>query len=159
MHWRTIGASVRGADHVRTGLPNQDALECWPRDGGRSPVIACVSDGHGGARYFRSAVGATLAARVAAATLRDMAAPELLNDAPRRIVEAWQAAVEKHLRAHPFEPGEWERLPAEEAEEAWQQIEMNPLVAYGATLLCALAVDSRMSFLQLGDGDILRVDE
>jgi hypothetical protein len=35
----------------------------------------------------------------------------------------------------------------------------NPPVAYGATLLCVLAAETEILYLQLGDGDILAVDQ
>ena len=60
--WAVAGASVRGALHVRDGLPNQDALLTWVSDDPAAPVaIVTVADGHGGARHFRSAIGARLA--------------------------------------------------------------------------------------------------
>src|SRR5436305_1513624 len=37
--WRVAGASVRGASHMRSGLPNQDALCCLPIAGG-PPLVA-----------------------------------------------------------------------------------------------------------------------
>jgi hypothetical protein len=90
--WEILGASVRGASHLRNGLPNQDAIAWFPQpphdqsdvqapegvDGGsqsrqaqqdgeraqRSAMMA-VSDGHGSNRCFRSQTGASLAVRCA----------------------------------------------------------------------------------------------
>ena len=67
--WRTLGASVRGAYHQRDGLPNQDAMLLLDGAAGRS--LAVVADGHGGARHFRSAIGA----RLAVAAARDVLWP------------------------------------------------------------------------------------
>src|SRR5580658_8818782 len=66
--WELYSASAIGADHVRAGSPNQDAVGTSKFDlpaGGRLPVFA-VADGHGHARHFRSDRGSRLA--VAAAT-------------------------------------------------------------------------------------------
>jgi len=89
--WDVVGASVRGASHLRNGLPNQDAIG-WQAhgahdqaqrsapdgaedrrsddarlDGARaeSAMLLAVSDGHGSNRCFRSQTGASLAVRCA----------------------------------------------------------------------------------------------
>ena len=59
--WRAIGRSVRGASHVRSSLPNQDAIAWFPESGEGPPLIVAVSDGHGSPRNFRSDVGSKIA--------------------------------------------------------------------------------------------------
>ncbi|MFM7713741.1 MAG: protein phosphatase 2C domain-containing protein, partial [Microcystis sp.] len=54
LKWRCIGESVKGASHVRSGLPNQDAIRWFPESGIGLPLILAVSDGHGSAKSFRS---------------------------------------------------------------------------------------------------------
>src|SRR4051812_29506315 len=63
--WHLAAATVRGASHVRSGQPNQDALNWRPAAGSGPPVAAAVSDGHGGAKYLRSHVGSRFAVAAA----------------------------------------------------------------------------------------------
>jgi serine/threonine protein phosphatase PrpC len=63
--WRIIGESVTGASHERTDLPNQDSIGFLPESGHGTRAIVAISDGHGGAKYFRSDVGAKLAVETA----------------------------------------------------------------------------------------------
>src|SRR5262245_11055773 len=63
--WHFIGATVRGASHQRSGLPNQDAYHCLPQKKMGRHLVAAVSDGHGSAKCFRSDIGANFAVKVA----------------------------------------------------------------------------------------------
>jgi serine/threonine protein phosphatase PrpC len=162
-----LGASVRGAHHARTSRPNQDAI-AWRAPTDDQPwLVMAVADGHGAPRYLRSHRGAKLAVEFAVAlaadfcalhahpanlaALGDLAAEQL----PRTLVRAWQDAARQELAAKPFTP---------EEEEAWQRhlgprkSPVDPLRAYGATLLAALLAPQYAVFLQLGDGDIVIVD-
>jgi hypothetical protein len=96
--WRAIGASVRGASHVRAGLPNQDAIYLSslttsaapdalaaastpgpPNPAGPAaaagspgtPLLLAVADGHGSAKCLRSDTGARLAVETAARVIRE----------------------------------------------------------------------------------------
>ena len=69
--WRVIGATVRGASHARSGLPNQDAILWRPETGAGPLLIVAVSDGHGSAKYFRSHEGSRLAVETATSVLQD----------------------------------------------------------------------------------------
>ena len=62
--WRAIGRSVRGASHIRSSLPNQDAIAWFPESAEGPPLIVAVSDGHGSPRNFRSDVGSKIAVGV-----------------------------------------------------------------------------------------------
>ena len=57
--WEAFGRSVRGASHVRSGAPNQDAFH-WEGSSGRTGprVILAIADGHGSKKSFRSEQGA-----------------------------------------------------------------------------------------------------
>jgi serine/threonine protein phosphatase PrpC len=165
--WRVLGASVRGAHHARTARPNQDAI-AWRGPTADEPwLVMAVADGHGAPRYLRSHRGAKLAVQFAVelasdfcalhanpgdlAALGDLAAEQL----PRTLVRAWQDAVRQELQDKPFTPDE---------EAAWQRhtgprsSPVDPMRAYGATVLAALLAPQYAMFLQLGDGDILIVD-
>jgi hypothetical protein len=169
--WRVIGHSVRGAAHVRVDLPNQDAI-CWlPESGTGLPLVLAVSDGHGSARCFRSDVGARLAVETATQVTQEFLEnlPESLNlsaikrwaeeNLPRAIVHRWRDRVADDIFAHPLPKADLDRLEANEDVTKRRQVVLDPLLAYGATLLTVLVTESFILYLQLGDGDILTVSE
>lgn len=166
--WIVGGATVRGSSHLRTGQPNQDAIADWCGADQTLPAIVAVADGHGGARHFRSEQGARFAVDAAVRTLRELAEHiDALGDDERaqfaaveiapKIVEQWRAQVLQHLAAHPIVDTEWRALLANEGEAAVDSVRIDPLLAYGATLLSALVTPSGVVLAQLGDGDILAV--
>jgi serine/threonine protein phosphatase PrpC len=170
MSWKVAHACVRGSSHQRSGLPNQDAVQCTVTPGGQGTVaVAVVSDGHGSPRHFRSQIGSSLAVSTVAATLqsflRDSVAtngqvpfvPEQVHELERKIVSGWLAAVQSDLENNPFTEAELATLGQEEGAEGRAAIASSPELAYGATLLAAAATDRVLLYLQLGDGEILSV--
>lgn len=169
--WKVLGRSVRGAAHVRNDLPNQDAIGWFPETGTGPPLLLAVSDGHGGARYFRSDVGARLAVQTVVTVvdefLRNSQGVENLSIAkrwaeerlPHEIVRHWKEAVADHLTANPIEASEWERLEMAESASRRRQVALDPVIAYGATLLSVLVTEFYILHIQLGDGDIVTVDD
>lgn len=140
--WQVTAASRRGSSHDRG--PNQDAVRVDRVDlAGEGAVVAAVSDGHGGARYVRSDVGARLAVEAAveymAGVLREGAAGDVttLRSCVDGVVAAWRAAVEAHHA------------------EAPAGTDDDPVILYGATLILAVVRGERISVAQLGDGDVL----
>jgi serine/threonine protein phosphatase PrpC len=163
--WRIATASVRGANHARANVPNQDALCQLPIIGEGWPFVA-VSDGHGSAKSFRSEIGAILAVAsamvVAPKLLSDPATaqPEVLkNCLPQQIVEVWRNGVEGHMHEQPFTDAEWSCLVESSGDKARAEVEANPWLAYGATLLLCAIRPGYIICAQLGDGDILLVTE
>lgn len=167
-----IGASVRGAAHVRAQLPNQDASVAWsPLAGDGLPGILAVSDGHGSAKCFRSDKGARRAVRVACVLIRQFLDSQanqtnlstikrLAEDRlPQLIARAWQDLIRADWQSHPFSPGELDTLEKKAGTAARQAVEAKPALAYGATLLSVAVTEAFMLYLQLGDGDILTVSE
>jgi len=140
------GASVRGAAHVRTGRPNQDAVKWSPPCGPGSRVVVAVSDGHGADAHFRSADGARLAVDQAvdlfAWHLDESENDEAEGGLAGEVARAWRKAVEADLSANPY--------PTQQRPGAGPR-----LAPYGATLLTLGANDSVMTMLQIGDGDLL----
>ncbi len=170
MSWKVAHACVRGSSHQRTGLPNQDAVQCAVTPAGQGTVaVAVVSDGHGSPRHFRSQIGSSLAVSTVAATLqaflRDSVAtngqvpfvPEQVHELERKIVSGWLAAVQSDLKNNPFTEAELVTLGQEEGAEGRAEVASSPELAYGATLLAAAATDRVLLYLQLGDGEILSV--
>ena len=182
LKWRCLGESVRGASHVRSGLPNQDAIRWFPESGIGLPLILAVSDGHGSAKSFRSDKGSCFAVETAIKVIQEFflssqssdinfsalkdAAQRLL---PPRLVNEWRKAVNKDLGLSEndeekltnkpnFTDEEKQILVDKDGEAAWQAVENNYFLAYGATVLAVLVTDSFIVYIQLGDGDILEVD-
>ncbi len=162
--WRVVGRSVRGAQHVRRQLPNQDALAWWPPDGVGTTVVLAVADGHGSAQSPRSAEGARLAVETAVRVLREELeareppGPETLRKLarkvlPLRLAGGWRKAVLSHLKENPWpprdNPGTLKSLPRSKA--------ANPFLVYGTTLLVTLVTPVALLLLQIGDGDMLTV--
>ena len=169
--WRIIGRSVRGASHVRTGLPNQDAIGWLPESGPGLPLVLAVSDGHGSARCFRSDVGAHLAVETTTKVIQEFmeSLPEPPNlsatkrwgeeNLPREIVRRWRDAVADDVSVHPLTSVELKQLEAKEGISRRRQSVLEPVFAYGATSLTVLVTEFFILYLQLGDGDILTVSE
>jgi len=171
MTWKVAHACVRGSSHVRSGLPNQDAAQCsvTPSDSGsRGTAVVAVSDGHGGARHFRSQIGSSLAVSTAITLVQqflpnfageDGAAKLSAEDVQglqQSLVDAWIAAVGADLKNNPLTEEELLALESE-GPEVRSSVEDSPAVAYGATLLVAAATENMVLYLQLGDGEILSV--
>jgi len=182
LKWWCLGESVKGASHVRSGLPNQDAIRWFPESGIGLPLILAVSDGHGSAKSFRSDRGSRFAVETAIKVIQEFflssqssdinfsalkdAAQRLL---PPRLVNEWRKAVNKDLGLSEndeekltnkpnFTDEEKQILVDKDGEAAWQAVENNYFLAYGATVLAVLVTDSFIVYIQLGDGDILEVD-
>ena len=182
LKWRCIGESVKGASHVRSGLPNQDAIRWFPESGIGLPLILAVSDGHGSAKSFRSDRGSCFAVETAIKVIQEFflssqssdinfsalkdAAQRLL---PPRLVNEWRKAVNKDLGLSEndeekltnkpnFTDEEKQILVDKDGEAAWQAVENNYFLAYGATVLAVLVTEFFIVYIQLGDGDILEVD-
>lgn len=174
--WQTVGASIRGASHVKHNLPNQDAYRLIKRD---AEIVFAVSDGHGSKRCFRSHLGAQFAADSLAEVIEHYL-PELrqaltdwvpeneealksgivaLGQPPleilRRIAEStlkrWVQKVLNHLKQVPFQAEEVDALDY----GGRRALGGNALLAYGATLMGGLVLDRHFIGINLGDGDLL----
>ena len=167
--WRVIGSSVRGAAHVRGGLENQDAIGWIPPEGIGTRVVVSVADGHGSPKSFRSARGARLAVEVSQGLAAELLTAlgervelswvkdRLEHDAPRRIVRGWRARVEEDLAQSPFTSEEFSLVHERDGQNGQELVEKDPYIAYGSTLITAVAMPSFMAFWQIGDGDVLTV--
>jgi len=169
--WHTLGQSVRGASHFRSGLPNQDAILWHPESGDGPPFIVAVSDGHGSPRSFRSDVGSRLAVEQVVALILNLLniadSPSTLSVVkrlaeerlPQELVRRWRQAVAAHKKKHPFSKKELDGVEAKRGAKARREAERDPYLAYGATILGILVTNTFILYLQLGDGDILTVME
>ena len=155
--WLALTASQRGAAHQATGLPNQDAVATRQIPPG--VLVAAVADGHGHRRHFRSARGSQLAVTVACEAAQELAArldefqeaAPIESDALGTLVPAitggWHDAVRDDLTADPFTA----------QEEATRGGDDDALIAYGSTLLLAIAGRRWLVLVQIGDGDIMGI--
>jgi Protein phosphatase 2C len=153
--WLALTATQRGAAHLVSGLPNQDAIAA--RQIQEDGLAAAVADGHGHHRHFRSARGSELAVAIACQAAQELAArledfeavgqieSDVLSTLVPAITSRWRAAVRDDLAEEPFTAGE-------EAERAHGD---DALIAYGATLLLAMAWRKWLVLAQIGDGDIV----
>ncbi len=185
--WRIVGESVRGASHERTNLPNQDAIQWSPERGDATPLILCVSDGHGSAKYFRSDTGSRLAVDTAVEVIQEFLDGQddinnlsiIKRTAEEKLTQAlthrWREAVLSDIEARGFTADEMNLLKGNKGKTASAQTSADGeddsnsvstedattfgYLAYGATLLCVVVTKDYILYLQLGDGDILTVSE
>ena len=141
--WRAIGRSVRGASHVRSSLPNQDAIAWLPKSGEGPPIIVAVSDGHGSPRNFRSDLGSKIAVRLATEIVQSLLVEGQPDPArlsaikrtaeerlPRELTRRWQEAVNRHLEMQPITPKELDLLEERRDAKARRSVERTPHLAY-----------------------------
>lgn len=168
--WRVLAESRVGASHRRAHVELQDDRGWLPERGHGDAVAVFVADGHGSMRSFRSALGARFAVQVCrdlcehllafgrGSIDRSLAKSELEERLGRQLVRLWRRRVDSHRKQQPFTDAELEALAAREGDSAVSQVVGDPHLAYGSTVLAAVATDSYMAYWQIGDGDILTVD-
>lgn len=147
--WQAAVASVRGAVHRRRRQPNQDAVAQQAATPLHPWSIIAVADGHGSAACPRSRTGARMAVRCAVAALHSFALQCRYSPAMAEaflaarwsdaLIRSWREAVAVHHKRAP--------LAGYESDTPW--------LAYGTTLLAALALPRMLLVMQLGDGDML----
>lgn len=146
-NWKIAGASVRGAAHCRSGLPNQDAVRFLPDTGAGARIVAAVSDGHGSAPHFRSSTGARFATQgatdILAWHLDTQEDDEIEGALVGEIISHWQTSVIADLQANPI------------SEEDNIYPGRSAYTPYGATLITVAADENIAILLQIGDGDLL----
>jgi hypothetical protein len=154
--WHVITGTARGAAHLASGLPNQDAAA--RQAGPDRAVTVAIADGHGHARHFRSAAGSALAVdvacraatRVAVRLSEGEAEPTaaVRDELTRAIVTNWRAAVASDLAVRPYTAREQSALDLAGDDRE---------VPYGSTLLVTAISGHWLVCAQIGDGDLLGV--
>ena len=152
--------SVRGAMHEADGTGCQDSARVYI---GADFAVAAVSDGHGSEKHFRSAAGSEMATRVAIRSICDFRErnggldgifTDNPNNAARRIAAniicGWNGEIAAHLRALPLNPRETEIYAKYGG--------ITDEVMYGATLIVAAMTENGCFGLQIGDGDLIALD-
>lgn len=168
--WELLRGAVKGVAKKYS----QDWCAAKATAGGRAVVLA-VADGHGSAAHFRSDQGARWAVEAFTACAEVLAHeavrvgadaagwPGLRAEArllPQAVGHRWQQRVLVHdasSPAHGAGPGRpaaaRARRDQDAAEGTWD------LAAYGSTLLGAVLTRQMLLCWQLGDGDIVLVDD
>ena len=147
--WQLTHISVKGASHELKGMPNQDAIRSFDSD---SLAIMAVADGHGGEKYTHSDFGAKFAVKAAITVLKDtfknqhefsLSQIKRLSeeDIPKAIVRSWQEKVDEYCQKQPNLNNEYKYR------------------YFGATLLITLILPRCIVYWQLGDGDIVTLNE
>lgn len=150
MAWQIIGDSVRGASHQRNDKPNQDAWSSLNIKNAQCVAVA-VADGHGSSRHYRSDKGAELAVHAALALLNEFAnkhsktydvrqLKQATDYLPNQLVQSWRNAVDIADDNHILS-----------AKERYS--------TYGTTVLAVLLAEHYAIYLQIGDGDLLVLNE
>lgn len=164
--WGTLGNSIRGPNHQISGLPNQDSIRIYTGTDSKETIIA-VADGHGSSIHFRSGTGSQIAVDTAVDILsnkfRDLDVLEMKgcrDDIPDMICKAWNKRTILHYAHNEFSQYELTLLE----DQIWskdflEQVKLNARIAYGTTLLVVAISASLILYMQIGDGDILVVDE
>ncbi|VFJ13024.1 conserved protein of unknown function [Candidatus Nitrosocosmicus franklandus] len=170
-NWLIYGASVRGASHEREHISNQDSIY-WRYSKQEDIGILSVADGHGSDTYFRSKFGSNIAAKIATQTMfrfitqchsssntfssvRDI----IRYSIPRILVKNWNNRVTSHINRNPFTTYELDKFLGKKDPSSKDKLERHPQIAYGSTLLTVAVTKDYFLFFQIGDGNILVVDE
>ena len=156
--WETYLASAIGADHVRAGTPNQDAMAATKFEFPDAPGLLAfaVADGHGHARHFRSDRGSKLGVKAGVSAARawaqqlpagtpvsQAAASQLVTD----VVSTWRDLVAADLAQDPLTEAQLAALPPGDPAE----------IPYGATLLLGVLMPDVAVLAQIGDGEMFLV--
>jgi serine/threonine protein phosphatase PrpC len=168
--WLVHSKSVKGALHSLTGYLNQDSI-LWKQSVNSNTIVLSVADGHGSDMHFRSKVGSQIAVKTAVETLFELFHNQPIeNDnvsqvkdiirysVPRLLVQNWMDRVQYHVQKHPFSTDEIDFILKKKGPLILDKIISNPKIAYGSTLLTAVVTKNYFIFFQLGDGNILIVD-
>ncbi|MFD3518871.1 protein phosphatase 2C domain-containing protein [Streptomyces sp. NPDC058653] len=169
--WELLDGGVKGVAKKFS----QDRGRALVTDDGRAVVLA-VADGHGSRAHFRSEMGA----RWAVETFTDSALvyarevvrrgddaanlPRLLAEArtlPQQVVHAWRRRVLTHEANSPAHGGNTASgaVPGTATDGTAGAAPAADLAVYGSTLIGAVLTERLLVCWQLGDGDIVIVDE
>ncbi|MDE6377434.1 MAG: protein phosphatase 2C domain-containing protein [Duncaniella sp.] len=137
-----FNTTVSGASHRVSGTECQDFSLVW-QNSSDSIRIAVVSDGHGGEVYRNSALGSSLACRIAVETLREVSSSirqifpsderQIARAICRSILARWNDSVDK-LR------------------------DEDDVISFGCTLIAYLQTANYWIAIQIGDGKFVTLD-
>ena len=167
-----FSVKAQGTSHIEKETPCQDAVTAHLGKN-KTMGIACVADGHGGSKYFRSEKGSIFAVQVAERALmefyraiaieksaffhrnspnediKDNNIRSKLKELEGNIIYKWQNTVIKDMEQNPFTEKEIEIC--KDNNIIIDNYE-NLTYVYGSTLLAGLVSDSFWFVIQIGDG-------
>ena len=175
----SFAKSVQGESHKRRENQTENVdigrkFPCQDKSFAQSTLTAndgtkfdfiIVCDGHGGAPYFRSELGADFAIEVLKDMLiRNMSRiselgsnkeyEKIKTQLALGITKRWREKISLHLSENPITEQEYSFLEAEKPESVQKYKEGKDLFAvYGCTLIAYFAIKSFWFALQIGDGD------
>jgi len=159
---------ARGVSHIEKDIPCQDSADAV-LSLNNSIGIACVADGHGGNKYFRSDKGSNFAVNIALLSLADFYGSVTkkrtaffdrkagsediksidmqsgLKQLEANIIYKWRNAVLEDLKNNPLTEVETEICND-------NNIQPDDPVIYGTTLLAGLVSDCLWFVIHIGDG-------
>ncbi len=154
-----FGCSRRGASHIRSETPCQDAYSIWSGSASGTPcLIVAVADGHGDKHHDLSQYGASLAVKAGVDELfsfyvcfglegsQSALKGHFKADFPRRVGQRWRSAVLEDAKV---------RLESDISDNPDENQKL--FIRYGTTLLVALVAPDAVLIGQIGDGDVLLV--
>jgi len=159
---------AQGVSHIEKDIPCQDSADAVL--GINNTIgIACVADGHGGSKYFRSGRGSNFAVAIASRSLADFYGSvtikktaffnrkagnedikkidmqSKLKQLEANIIYKWRNAVLEDLKNNPLTEAETEACND-------NNVQSDDPVIYGTTLLAALVSDYLWFVIHIGDG-------
>lgn len=175
----SFAKSVQGESHKRRENQNENLalgrkFPCQDKSFAQKDIVAndgthfnfmAVCDGHGGAAYFRSELGADFAIEVLKdvltrnmARIKELAAggdfEKIKTQLALGITKRWREKVNSHLSENPITEQEYSFLEAEKPDVVQQYKDGKDLFAiYGCTLIAYFSTKDFWYALQIGDGD------
>ena len=168
-----FAVKARGISHIENDSPCQDAVTAQ-LSRNKTVGIACVADGHGSAKHFRSDKGSVMAVQVAEKALFDFCGTiatekaaffnrkpgneekqkndilTKLKQLEGNIIYQWRNGVLRDFTKNPFT--EAETKFCKDNNITLDDDPANMMFVYGTTLLAGLVSDSFWFVLQIGDG-------
>ena len=171
--FRSFAFHADGESHVRLNKPCQDYSENY--DGNGYHIVA-IADGHGGAKYFRSDVGARIACTIGIRCIKSCMSKktftnkfinhEITEDEKEQaivqleeaIISQWGESIRKDKEKNPFIDDEL--VVFDEAEREFVKNDFNYAAkAYGTTLLLGVICDDFWFGIHIGDGTFVTITE
>lgn len=157
--WSLASASRRGASHLRSGTPCQDAYGTWSASLAGTPChILAVSDGHGSDEYHHSHFGSFLAVRAAYEEfVQFFQWYTLLKTGPDALEGIQPAGLERYFKAAFARRvvRRWRDNVKAFSKDVFKYVDdPNLFPPFGCTLLAAMLTKDRAFLLQIGDGGI-----
>lgn len=160
-----FACSAQGYNHIKINKVGQDASDDFFWD---DVAIIAVADGHGSDNYIRTDRGSKFAVRAALDAIQAFIvdargcdidfmenADDCLAQISKNILAKWHTLVEDDVQAHPFRPGEMEKV-SEKYKARYASGRYNAK-AYGTTLIAICKTDDFWFGIHIGDGKCVEI--